>query len=616
MKKISLLILLFAAILQGFSQSIFINSLAKSSYCQGDSSSILFETTGLFNTDNSFKIELCQTNGTSFQNPIYIGEKTSSNVGIDSILFAFPNNLQNTTACSYRIISSSPIIVSNTIFNLSLLPKSKFDFSTFDSMYCLTENPVTFSSLTNEYLAEFSGNGIKNNIFTPKIAGEGSHYIYCRTTNTHNCISIDSTKIKVTSTPKPFVSFIDSICNVTTLNITAIGDSILWYSDSSLNKTIYKGEKIQYFITDTLSHAIYATQTDNNCKSEAQKITFTYKIEVDSIICYAQKPNLYTLNTTLCEGSTANYSITAHYSAINNIKWFDAQNYTIANNISNDSIMYFKNNNKPGNWIYYAYEYDSVNNCYSDVAAEFMFTVRSKPTLTMKIPDTACFAVKSYQINVQPQGGVIFGPGIDGNELHPEASFLKNEYDTISYTYADSYGCIGTIKKASFIHFVNLPTLSDKTGYLDSIPQLYAFGDNFTNVVSWFSDITKPAINTGNYYTPEINNTGIYTYFVSQKEKGCSSDLVPIELTVNTRTNTLTITDNNQFLISPNPARNTIFFPEIIEGQAYIYTTAGVEIQNDIFWDGKINIHKIPSGLYVLKVFANQNIYTAKLVKL
>jgi len=613
-KKISLLILLIIVIIKVFSQTISINSLQKSQYCQGDSSLISFEVTGLFNSDNSFKIELCLFDGTSYQTPIYIGEKASSNIGKDSISFLIPSNIQSTNTYSYRIVSSSPIIESNIIYNLSVFPKPKINLKNLDSVYCLTENPSTFTSSTNELKFEFSGIGISNNTFTPKDAGEGYHYFICKTTNKNNCISIDSTRIKVIKTLKPIIPFNDTICASNTLNIKATGDSITWFADSALTKILYFGENIQYLITDTLNHSIYTTQTQNNCKSEAEKISFSYKPKTINSTCLAKTPSLYSSSTALCEGSKIDYSIIAHYNGVSTIRWFDGSNYTVANTISKDSILHFEKNNSSGIWIYYAYEYDSINKCYSSTAAEYTFIVHSKPKPTMIVPDTSCFAVKSYSIAIQPQGGVLFGPGIEGNELHPEASYLKNVYDTISYTYSDSYGCIGEIKKATFIHFVNLPTLSDKTGYLDSLPQLYAFGDNFTNVVSWYSDITKPAINTGNYYTPEINSTGIYTYFVSQKEKGCSSDLVPLVLNINPRTNS-SLLDFEQQKIYPNPAKEYISIPEINTGEAYIYSLDGIEMLHELFYNDKITIKDIPAGMYILKVFANEKLFTQKFIK-
>ena len=614
MKKIILLILFITVILNGFSQTIFINSLQKNSYCQGDSTSISFEATGLFNPDNSFKLELCQSNGTSFQNPQFIGGKTSSKAGIDSISFVIPNTIQNNNSYSYRIISTSPIVESAILFNLSLYPKPKIDLTLLDSVYCITENPLTFTNTTTEFKLEFSGDGILNNAFIPKNAGEGYHYFFCKTTNTNNCTSIDSLRIRIYKTQKPILPFIDSICTSNSLNIKAIGDSITWFVDSALSQILYFGEDIQYIITDTLNHTIYTTQTTNNCKSEAEKISFSYKQKAINKLCLAKQPSLYYSSTALCEGNTNDYSITAHTNGVRNIQWFDGSNYAVVNQISKDSTMHFLKKNSPGIWIYYAYEYDSTNNCYSNTAAEYTFIVHAKPKPTMIVPDTSCFAVKSYPIAVQPQGGVLFGPGIEGNELHPEASYLKNEYDTISYTYSDSYGCIGEIKKNTFIHFVNLPTLSDKTGYLDSIPQLYAFGDNFTNVVSWYSDITKSAINTGNYYSPEINSIGIYTYFVSQKEKGCSSDLVPLVLKINPRTNS-SLLDFEKQNIYPNPATEYISFPEINSGEAFIYSLDGIEMLHELFYNDKITIKDIPAGMYILKVFANEKLFTQKFIK-
>jgi hypothetical protein len=91
------------------SNQITITSVLKTSYCTGESGSIAFETSGVFNTINRFSVQLSNFNG-NFSNPTIIGFINSSTTGSNVIPFKIPLSIIVGNGYRVRVVASSPII--------------------------------------------------------------------------------------------------------------------------------------------------------------------------------------------------------------------------------------------------------------------------------------------------------------------------------------------------------------------------------------------------------------------------------------------------------------------------------------------------------------------------
>ena len=349
-----------------------------------------------------------------------------------------------------------------------------------------------------------------------------------------------------------------------------------------------------------------------------QHLTFTnYPITKK---CLAKTPRILLKRTELCQGDQKGYLAKAQYNKENSIQWFDGSNYFIANKISTDSIMNFKRQNEPGTWIYYAFEYDNVNKCYSR-PAECSFVVYSKPVVSLTLQDTVCYATRSYPVIVHPSGGVLSGYGTFSDyTFHPGHVFVnyKDTVIPITYTYADSNACISSSSKNVYIKYIRLPSSIEMFGYLDSIPTLVAMGDKPTSIINWYSDLNKlNLVKTGSSFLPPVASLGTFTYYVTQDARGCSSDIIPIKITITVRPIVYTpITDDRQLEIFPNPVSTMLHIKGIDNASVEVYNELGIKVLETNNNTSELDVQQLLQGFYYITYKTTKTTKTATFIKL
>ena len=464
-KKRLVFVLFFLYSVVSFSQTITLKSLEKTTYNKGDTAWVTYTTSGVFDVQNSFKVELGNASGKFYEPSIYLGVKTSSVVGLDSIKIIVPDTISLfSQQYSFRIISTLPVV--------SAIGSQRFTFTNY---------PILKRCLAN----------------TPKIVAK---------------------------------------------------------------------------------------------------------------------------RMELCQGDTKGYLAKAQYNKENSIQWFDGSNYFIANKISTDSIMNFKRQNEPGTWIYYAFEYDNINNCYSR-PAECSFVVYSKPVVSLTLQDTVCYATHSYPVTVHPSGGVLSGYGTFSDyTFHPGHVFVnyKDTVIPITYTYADSNACIGSSSKNVYIKYIRLPSSIEMFGYLDSIPTLVAMGDKPTSIINWYSDLNKQnLVKTGSSFLPPVASLGTFTYYVTQDARGCSSDIIPIKITITDRPIVYTpITDDLQFEVFPNPVSTILHVKGIDNASVEVYNELGIKVLETNDNSSELQVQQLLQGFYFIKYKTAKTSKTATFIKL
>jgi hypothetical protein len=607
----------------GFSQTqtLTVFPLSNISHCQGDTVWFSFSSTGTFSIDNVFAVEIGQSNGQVFSPAFYLGNKTSTGNGLDSVMVIIPGFLpKGLSNFVYRIVSTSPVVTSNTIDSIVLHSNPEIQFTSSDTVYCITHKATQLSISDTGYTAIFHGDGISNNSFLPISAGEGHHFMYCTITNQFGCSTTDSLKINVISTPIPDLLSNEYTTPNSSISVVAYGTEVTWYSDSLLTNVISNLYIFQYIIPngDTGIHYIYPTQTLNQCESNANKITVIYRPKIVTTICLAQTPRLNFPNTTTCAGRPIS-DVTAHYTGINNIVWYDGIN-TTANKVSNNAVFHFNKQNEPGNWTYYAFEYDTINNCYSKDGAQYTITVFPLPVLSLDIADTVCNSTNSIQIHPSPDKGTLTVNDTNLLEtylFYPRSVLIHNSSAKFHYSYSDNNGCINTLDKSIFVKFTEMPTNSDATGYMDSIPQLYAIGEDKSAIVYWYNDRNQAPFLIGQYYTPQIPSVGIYTYYVSQFWNGCSSDIIPIQLTITEGSKIINSfgIEETEFQVYPVPSNKSVTIKNINSGIVEIYTAQGTKVLSRSIENGTVSLQELPTGVYFLQVYNNGTKFVTKIIK-
>ena len=99
---------------------ISLNSPLKTSYCTGESGSILCDAQGGFNSGNVFSVVMSDSVG-SFTNPTIIGTLSGFATGINNINFRIPINTSLGTGYRIRVVASNPLTTSNdNKFNIQI----------------------------------------------------------------------------------------------------------------------------------------------------------------------------------------------------------------------------------------------------------------------------------------------------------------------------------------------------------------------------------------------------------------------------------------------------------------------------------------------------------------
>jgi hypothetical protein len=624
MKKFLLLITFLSLFISAFNQTITLSSLSKIAHCQGDTVWFHYSTTGSFNSDNNFMIEIGATSGTYFPQPQYWGSKKSDgSIGSDSLMIIIPAQFPyGLSSFEYRIVSNSPVINSNSIDSIIVHSNPVFTFPSADTVYCFTEKATALSIEAPGYTALFYGDGISNSSFLPSAAGVGYHYIYCTISNIYSCSTTDSLKVTIISTPKPDLVISYYTTQNSPVSVSAFGTSIKWFTDSLLTNVISTNYLFNYTIpnNDTGIHYLYPTQTVNQCQSVANRVTVIYRPKIVTTICLAETPQIDFNSKTMCAGNNARDTVIAHKTKLSNIEWFDGANPAYSNVVSTDSVLVFTKQNNPGVWSYYAFEHDIINNCYSKVGAQYSFTVNPNPILSLDIPDAICYVSKAMQLNPTPSGGFL-----TVNDLllptylyQAQIMDIKNEYAHFEYTYSDKNGCLSILDKKVYIKYTDIPTNSDATGYLDSIPELYASGTDNTAIINWFTKIDLPSFLTGEHFTPQITELGYYTYFVTQTWNGCSSDFVPVNLNITAGskiTTDMIPIQETALNVYPIPTNDLIFIKNGNGKNASIYSLQGIPILKTSIQNNSISLQTVPSGIYILKIDNGFTIQAVKIIK-
>jgi len=89
------------------------------------------------------------------------------------------------------------------------------------------------------------------------------------------------------------------------------------------------------------------------------------------------------------------------------------------------------------------YTFTDQSGCTNN--AQATLTVFPLPTLTINAPNTICINAPPIQVNLNPAGGTLSGPGVTGNTFNPATAGLGTH--TLTYNFTDGNGCSNTITK-------------------------------------------------------------------------------------------------------------------------------------------------------------------------
>lgn len=140
-----------------------------------------------------------------------------------------------------------------------------------------------------------------------------------------------------------------------------------------------------------------------------------------------------------------------------------------------------------------------------------VFTVHPVPVVSLTIPGSICISSPAISVTAQPAGGTLSGPGIIGNQFHPNIAGAGTHQ--IVYTYTDPYSCTNP---ATTVVTQSITVIPMADPVFPSVPS-YCAGDLIPDLPT--------ASNQGitGLWTPSINNQQTTTYTFTPNANECSN---------------------------------------------------------------------------------------------
>jgi len=280
------------------------------------------------------------------------------------------------------------------------LGDSEFSSTISASTFCGTAAPVTsnqsscFGSATPDLTATGSNIRWYSDILLTTLVHSGSTFVtgltdVCDTTFyvTQTQGDCESPAVAVTLTIKPLpnspIAENQSSCvGSVTPDLTAVGESIKWYSDAELTNLVHEGNSYNTGISNLGTHDFYVTQTVNACESEATQVDLIINqvpatpSASDVAVCYGvEVPELVAVGT--------------------DIRWYaDSELLEFLYQGSN----FIPDMTDVGIYQYYATQ--TVNGCESS-PKEVKLTINTSPQTLEVEPISVCFGTEYMAFTVE-----------------------------------------------------------------------------------------------------------------------------------------------------------------------------------------------------------------------
>ena len=216
-------------------------TVLKTSYCTGESGSIEFETTGIFNTSNRFSVQMSSYNG-SFSSPTVIGFIYSSTTGTVNVSFKIPSNLPIGNSYRMRIVASSPSTNSGSsnVFQLTTLAIPSLAVSS--QVICPGGSANLVATCTagtvNWYDAQEDGNVITGLTVSPSVSTD--YFAACETGGV--CSSARVRQIVIVNRPEVLIPPYASSCVNSDLELAVVTEETTlnysWTGPSGFTSTL------------------------------------------------------------------------------------------------------------------------------------------------------------------------------------------------------------------------------------------------------------------------------------------------------------------------------------------------------------------------------------------
>ncbi|MCK5846466.1 MAG: T9SS type A sorting domain-containing protein, partial [Bacteroidales bacterium] len=371
---------------------------------------------------SGFNSNYCSNNDidTIIANPIggiYNGNVNSEGILDPSLLMEGNNQITYTYTDGNNCTNSDTINI-----NSNYAPTVLFS-SNINSSYCLNNDSVSLSA--SPYGGSFNGSGVSDSIIQLEFVSNGIHYYSYTYTDINACTNSDSISIQMNELPIVNIDTLANACQDEPFHLIAGSGSPsggYYFGNGVVNNSFFPTN------AGVGLHAITYYYSDmNGCENSAS---------TNIRVVGTPAPDFY-VNHNICEPDTTtiNYSSTVSSSA------------TFVWNFDNAVVL-----SGAGEGPYELYwdtagvktinmtvnDSGCVNSNYKTV------NVHSIPIVSFSANINSAYCMYSDSIILQstPSGGQYTGNGITNNILYLNA--LEPNIYSYTYSYSDSYGCLGS----------------------------------------------------------------------------------------------------------------------------------------------------------------------------
>ncbi len=353
---------------------------------------------------------------------------------------------------------------------------------------------ITYSGTANWYASQTDVTPLETGLsYTPTVTISGD-YIYYVSQIVDGC---EGAKSPVTYTINEIPTFTPvnevvsegSVIPELTV-ITDVSNVVNWYGNATDDTPIYTGAS---FDTEKTDVGIYTYYVDvdvekGDCKSKKQEIT----LQITD--CEIPSPVVSSSKDEVCE-EDVNPTLTA--TGTNPITWYSDSELT--DDVSS-SASFEPADVEPGLYTYYAVQ---TGFCQS-ASVSVSFTINQLPKTEIVASSSIEKDADRELITVTPDGGDLSGDGIAGNYFDP--SLVSIGIHTITYSYTDANGCVGTDSHKITVTAVSLPDRDALGDAIENAKDIYEqyFDDN--SYLPSEKEKLKGAITVAEHYYDNYEN--------------------------------------------------------------------------------------------------------------
>lgn len=374
---------------------------------------------------------------------------------------------------------------------LSIYEKPAPQILSLKDTYCDNEGVVTLEASVSG--GAFTLNGDAATSFDPSKANSGANVIEY-TVVKDGCEGSDSKTVEVTTQPTVSLDVDLDMCSGDEAQTLKATPSTGEWTGDGVSKS---GNS--YIFTPTKSSSLVYTYTEGAC-SVVKTATIT--------VATTPSPKINGLNDAYCASAAA---VTLSAEPVGGAFSLNGSEITSFNpadaNIGENTISYSV----------------TVSGC-KGVASKTV-VVNAAPTIDLSgIKTEVCTGA---EVALTPTTGVWKGTGVSGS------TFSSSADGTYTLTYTETQnGCSASESVDVTVLNTKAPTVTSANVEVNgAVPALQALA---AGTINWYESLTGSSLSTGAKYTPAVSTATetVYTYYVSNTEKGCESEKVPVTLTV------------------------------------------------------------------------------------